>query len=66
MEVKEAIEFACIGREKLLTVSECHKIVDCLRQGEKYKQIVDYLEKYCGYYYWGSSDNLSQLIPKLK
>jgi len=37
-----------------------------LQQGEKYKLIVDYLEKYCGYYYWGSSDNLSQLIPRLE
>ena len=43
MEVKEAIEFACIGREKLLTVSECHKIVDCLEQGEKYKSDFDIL-----------------------
>ena len=40
MNTKEAIEIVCVGREKLLTVDECHKVVDCLRQGGAYKQIV--------------------------
>jgi len=36
--IKEAIEIVCVGREKLLTVGECHKVVNCLRQGDKYRQ----------------------------
>ena len=33
---------------------------------KKYRQIVEYLEKNCGYYYWGSCDNLYSLIPRLE
>jgi len=44
MKTEEAIEIVCIGREKLLTVEECHKVVDCLKRGEKYKKIVEILE----------------------
>ena len=38
MNTQEAIEIVCVGREKLLTFEETHKIVECLREGEKYKK----------------------------
>jgi hypothetical protein len=47
VNTKEAIEIICVGREKLLTVNETHKVVECLREGEKYRQMWEelYLSK---------------------
>ena len=69
MEVKKAIEFLEERKNyawSFLELDKIDEVISLLQQGEANKQIVNYLEKYCGYYYYGSSDNLSQLIPRLK
>jgi len=43
-----------------------NQIISLLQQGEKWKAIVEDLENNCGYFYYGSSDNLSSIIPKLE
>jgi hypothetical protein len=53
-----------IGQEELWR--ERDRVISLLQQGEAYRQMVKELEKNYGYYYWGSMDNLSQLIPRLE
>ena len=45
MKVEEVIGIVCVGREKLLTVNECHKVVESLWQGEKNRKILNKLKK---------------------
>jgi len=47
MNTQEAIEIVCVGREKLLTFEETHKVVECLREGEKYRQMWEEFKKCC-------------------
>jgi len=35
MNMKKAIEIVCVGREKLLTVNECHKVVALIKEFKK-------------------------------
>ena len=46
MDTEEAIGMVCIGREQPLEFDEAHEIVELLRRGEKYKQIVNEYKKY--------------------
>ena len=46
MNTQEAIEIVCVGREKLLTFEETHKVVECLREGEKYRLMWKEIEKF--------------------
>jgi len=69
MDTKKAVKILKIHNETIgHTISNklMQEIIESLEKSEKFEQIVDYLEKYCGYYYYGSSDNLSYLIPRLK
>jgi len=45
---------------------EKNEIVELLKRGKNFEAIVNELEKECGYFYYGSSDNLYHIIPKLK
>ena len=69
MEIEEVIGTVCVGREKLLTVNECHEIVNCLKQLKKYKQMCEELENN-NYDVWiatpGVFTNMHEFVDKLK
>ncbi len=71
MKVKEAIEIICVGREKLLTVEDAHKVVNCLKQDEKYRQMWEEFKDLYGFkiLYWAWEDmpkNVNEGMDKLE
>ena len=54
MDTKKAIDIMkltikniCEGDEEPITICECHEVIDCLQQGEKYKQMWKELYQDC-------------------
>ena len=38
-KIKKVIEIVCVGREKLLTVDECHQVLTVIEELNKYKKM---------------------------
>ena len=59
MNTKEAIELVCVGREKLLSVSEAHKIVNVLKRGEKFENMWEEYKRV-----WGTGKSMEYVKQK--